>query len=102
MWSSHNFRIASWKASADALIGGPGAVGGSVGLAVSPLAGRTAARVSAPSRHTTATVAKVTARDFSVVIKTILLLDRETPSTRGVRSISAAADNSLRVKADNS
>jgi hypothetical protein len=64
MWSSHNFRIASWKASADALIGTPAAGGGSVGLAVSPLAVRTAARVSAPSRHTTATVATVAARDF--------------------------------------
>jgi hypothetical protein len=39
---------------------------------------------------------------LSVLIKTILLLDRETSSTRGVRSISAAADNSLRVKVDNS
>src|SRR4029453_2743392 len=69
MWSSHSFRMASWNAKADARIGTGGAAGRAFALAMPPLALRTVARAIAPSRHTAATAAILTARDVRVVVK---------------------------------
>src|SRR5436190_7707482 len=67
MWSSQSLRMASWNASADALIGACPFPCGSLALAVPAL--RSVARARAASRHTSAAVARRMPCDFRVLIK---------------------------------
>src|SRR5436190_11405129 len=76
MWSSHSFRIASWNASAEALVDAAAVEACSVDLAMPPFAGAAAAGASTASRHTTAAAAAVSARVFRVLFKAPLPLIR--------------------------
>src|SRR5919198_182494 len=83
MWSSHSFRIASWNASAEALIGASAADDCCFEALVPPLAARTAASASAGSRHAITAAVTIIPRELLLVVIANLLIIRRMPRAEG-------------------